>query len=38
MQSAEAKLGIYPSGEIRKEISQAIFTYFHWLGAALEGN
>ncbi|MBF7074996.1 hypothetical protein ISG33_16465 [Glaciecola sp. MH2013] len=36
MQSAEAKLGIYPNGEIREEISQAIFTYFHWLGAALE--
>jgi hypothetical protein len=36
MQSAEAKLGIYPHGDTRELISEAIFTYFYWLGKALE--
>lgn len=35
-QSAEAKLGIYPSGSILNAISAQITTYFNWLGKALD--
>jgi hypothetical protein len=35
-QSAEAKLGIYPSGEALADISAQMATYFNWLGKALD--
>jgi hypothetical protein len=36
IQSAEAKLGIYPKGEQLKEIATQMETYFNWLGKALD--
>jgi hypothetical protein len=35
-QTAEAKLGIYPSGEQLVVISTQMATYFNWLGKALD--
>jgi hypothetical protein len=35
-QSAEAKLGIYPSGVQLADIAKQIATYFNWLGKALD--
>ena len=35
-QSAEAKLGIYPSGAQLSEIATQMGTYFNWLGKALD--
>lgn len=35
-QSAEAKLGIYPSGEDLNNIARQMATYFNWLGKALD--
>lgn len=35
-QSAEAKIGVYPTGEHRHNINQSLLTYFSTLGLALE--
>ncbi|WP_181898453.1 LPD1 domain-containing protein [Alteromonas aestuariivivens] len=34
--STEARLGIYPHGNLRKQLNQALMLYFYQLGSALE--
>ena len=33
--SAEARLGIYPHGNLRKQLNDALMLYFYQLGKAL---